>query len=60
MAQYIQLVTILLSVFGAALWHERRITRIETLLNNHLAHSEIQEKAMTDIINKLLLRERAD
>ena len=38
------------SIFAAGLWVERRITKIETLLMNHLAHHEAFEVLLTKIL----------
>jgi hypothetical protein len=51
---YAELASILFTVLAAALWHERRITKIETLLNNHLSHHETFEKAFTKILDAAL------
>lgn len=51
---YAELFSILVTILAAALWHERRITKIETLLNNHLSHHESFEKAFTKILDAAL------
>jgi len=51
---YAELASILFTVLVAALWHERRITKIETLLNNHLSHHETFEQAFTKILDAAL------
>ena len=49
-----ELASILVSILCAALWNERRTTKIETLLNNHLSHHETFEKAFTKILDAAL------
>jgi len=46
MNQILGFLGIFLTILGAALWHERRITKIEVLLTNHLAHSDAFEKLL--------------
>jgi len=52
--QVIGFVSLFFTVLGAALWHERRITKIETLLNNHLAHHESYEAVFAKILAEVL------
>jgi hypothetical protein len=54
MMSYGELASILLSILAAALWNERRITKIETLLTNHLSHHESFESAFTKILDAAL------
>lgn len=56
MEQIIGFIGIFLTVLGAALWHERRITKIETLLNNHLSHHESFELAFARILTEVLVK----
>lgn len=49
-------IAIFFTVLGAALWHERRITKIETLLNNHLSHHESFEAAFAKILTEVIVR----
>lgn len=54
--QIIGFVSIFITVLAAALWHERRITKIETLLNNHLSHHESFEAAFAKILTEALVK----
>jgi hypothetical protein len=47
---YAELASILLSILAAALWNERRVTKIEVLLTNHLSHHESFEVAFAKIL----------
>jgi len=38
--------TVSMWAIGGLLWMEHRLTKIDTLLSNHLAHHEVFEKLM--------------
>jgi len=46
--------TLLLAIIGAALRNERRLTRIETTLSNHLAHHEGFEEKLAKVLETLI------
>lgn len=51
---------LLVTAVGGLLWMERRLTRIDTLLTNHLAHHEEHDKIVNLIMERLLPRENFD
>ncbi len=53
-----ELASILISILCAALWNERRITKIETLLNNHLSHHESFEAAFARILSAVVVEKK--
>lgn len=57
MEQYYAAFGLFCTIIGAALWHERRITKIEVLLTNHLAHHEGFEGKLTTLLGVLVKTE---
>lgn len=49
----------LVTGIGGLLWFDRKLTRLETLLMNHLAHHDEHSKITNFIIERLLPNEMA-
>lgn len=54
MEQYYGAIALFFTIVGAALLQERRITKIEVLLTNHLAHHEGFEGKLVTLLASLV------
>jgi len=57
MAQYYQIGVLLLAIVGTAIRYERRLTTIENLLKNHLAHHEGFEDKLSKLLEALVKKD---
>jgi len=57
MFQYYQVAVVLLAILGAAIRVERRFTRIEESLKNHLAHHEGFEDKLSKLLAAIVVKE---
>lgn len=54
MSQYYSAAVLLLAILGTAIRYDRRLTRIEESLKNHLAHHEGFEDKLTKVLETLV------
>jgi hypothetical protein len=58
MPQYYQLAVLLFAIVGTAIRYERRLTTIENLLKNHLAHHEGFEDKLSKLLEVLVVKDK--
>ncbi len=51
---FLNVASFLITVLSASIYLERRLTRLETMMQNHLAHHEAFEKILKPLIDKAL------
>ena len=49
-----QVLPLLIGLFGGIMYIDRRITKLEVLMTNHLSHHEVWETKIIDLLSKFM------